>query len=169
MRSTFTRILLTATLAGGLSAVGLAQTATPQDGPEARAERREGRRQLRGMRRQHRRAGLRALQRLNLTDAQRERMRAAAHSLREANKDERAELRELMILRRGGGQLTADQQARARSLTQSLRESRKGLRQEMLGALTDEQRTQLEQWKKERRERREQLRQQRRLLRGETM
>ncbi len=175
MKGTFTKIVLAAGMIAGLSIVGLAQSVAPQQqgapqvGPEARGERRMGRRHKRAMRRHHRRAGLRALKSLNLTDAQREQVRTLSQRFRESNKAARTELRELMRLRREGGQLNADQQARARTLMQTLRERRKAQRQELLATLTNEQRAQLEQLKKERRERREQFRQQRKITRGETM
>jgi protein CpxP len=177
MGHTLRKILLAGALAGSMSAAVLAQDpAPPQDGPrgpEARGQRGPGRlgpgggrmgRRLHG-----RAAGRLALRGLDLSDAQREQIRGMAERLREGNKARHDELRQLMQLRRGGGQLTAEQQARAQELVKSLRESRQSLHQEMLGVLTPEQRTQLEQRRKEMQERREQFRERRQRLRGETM
>jgi Spy/CpxP family protein refolding chaperone len=104
---------------------------------------------------------MRGLHNLNLTDAQREQIRAAAQRLRESNKAEREELRALMQTRRQGGELTPEQQARARELMQSMRASRESLHNELLTTLTPEQRTQLEQMQAERKQRREEFRQRR--------
>ena len=172
MRGILSRFLLTCALVGSASAVALAQNPAPPQGglPGARGEDGPGRFGPRGGRRHHRRGpGRPGLRGLDLSDAQREQIRGMGERLREANKAKRDELRELMRLRHEGGQLTAEQQARAEELTRALRESRQSLHQEMLGVLTPEQRTQLEQRRKEMQERREQLRERRRQLRGETL
>lgn len=172
MKGTFTRILLTAGLVGGLTgAAAVAQTTVPQEGnAQARPEKRMGRHGGKHrMGKRHGRGGLRGLRQLNLSDAQREQLRSIGQRFQESQKSEREELRSLMQVRRQGGQLTPEQQTRAQELMKAMRESRKALHQEMLGALTDEQRMQLEQQKKERKERREQFRQQRKQMRGDTL
>lgn len=172
MRSTLIRIVLAAGLTAGGAALARAQESTAprppqrdgvqerQDGPGAGRLRRGPRGLRRGLRRgmRARLTGLRALGRLDLTDAQREQMRGLRQKYREANRARGTELRELMRQRREGGELSADQQARAKALIEELRASRESMRQESLGALTPEQRTRLEQMRAEMGQRREEMR-----------
>lgn len=173
------RKFLTATgLAIGIAATGLIaadvsaqqgtqapqqqQTGAPQDG-----EQRMGRRGGRQGRRHHGRGMKdgamrgRALERLNLTDAQREQFRALHRGNAEKFSTQRQELREIFKVKRDGGTLTPEQEARTQALRQELRASRKQAREQSLTILTPEQRTQLEGFKQERKARREQRRQQR--------
>lgn len=160
------KVALSLGLVAASAVVGLAQqtTTTQQDGAQGPEVRREGRAGKRA-KRQHRRGmrgarhgGVRAFGQLNLSDAQREQMRAIRER---ANGGGHAELRELMRQRRQGGQLTPEQEARARELRDGMRESRAAIRQEMLNSLTPEQRIQLEQMRRERKQRREEFRQRR--------
>jgi Spy/CpxP family protein refolding chaperone len=117
---------------------------------------------MRGMRvRMRRQRGMRALRSLNLTDQQRERIRSIRHGARQSTQAQRDELRQLLMTRRGGGQLTPEQEARATQLREGLRDAHKRTRVEMLDVLTPEQRTQMEQLKQERKARRGQFRQRR--------
>jgi len=170
MRSTLAGIFLAAGLVAGTAALASAQEDRPaappgrsQDGVGRRGERmtrRDGKARRR-MARKHR-TGLRGLRRqLDLTDAQREQLRALRQSGRGADEDERAELRELRRLRRQGGTLSPEQQARAQALREQLRASGEARRQQFLSVLTPEQRAQLEQQRSEMRGRREERRQRR--------
>lgn len=105
---------------------------------------------------------LRALRELDLTDAQREQLRAIGRKFQESNQEERAELRRLWALKRDGGELTPEQQARTRELIDTLSQTGRSIEQEMLGVLTPEQRARLEQLRQEREQRREERRQRRR-------
>lgn len=109
-----------------------------------------------------RRGRLRGLRELDLTDAQREQLRAIGRKFQESNQEERAELRRLWALKREGGELTPEQQARTRELIDTLSQTGRGIEQEMLGVLTPEQRAHLEQLQQERKQRREERRQRRR-------
>ena len=93
---------------------------------------------------------MRALGRLDLTDAQRTQIRSIHEATRQRTETQRAELRQLFEMRRGGGQLTPEQETRADQLASELRATRESANQQILSLLTAEQRTQLEQWKQER-------------------
>lgn len=97
--------------------------------------------------------GMRALGRLNLTEAQRTQIRSINEATRQRTETQRAELRQIFETYRGGGQPTAEQQARAEQLQNELRAAREGANQQIMNVLTAEQRTQLEQWKQERQSR----------------
>ena len=109
---------------------------------------------------------MRAFGQLNLSDAQKERMRSIHESARTATQAKREELRQIFITRRQGGQLTPEQKARAGQLRDELREARKRTRDEALGVLTTEQRAQLDKMKEERKARREEMRKRREEWRG---
>ena len=108
----------------------------------------------RGLRRHRRRAALGALRQLNLTDQQKEQARAIRRASFESNKEQRQELRQLMLKRRDGTLTDADM-ARARELRNQLRESRKNTRTQLVAILTAEQRAKLQEIIKNRRENRE--------------
>jgi Spy/CpxP family protein refolding chaperone len=88
---------------------------------------------------------------LNLTDAQRQQLRAIEDRFEVSTKAQREELRRLHESTQG--EPSADTQARFRALREELGQARKAQHQEMLSVLTAEQRTQLEQLMKERKER----------------
>ena len=136
-----------------------AQEQQRQDAPRPGAERHErkpfGRRGHGRMGGGH---GLKALERLNLTDAQRTQIRSIQEATRQRTESQRAELRQLFETRRGGGQLTPEQQARAVALRDELEAARESAHQQALALLTAEQRAQLEQWQQERRSRRRGMR-----------
>lgn len=128
------------------------QQPAPQDGQRQGAEG-HGRR---GGRKHGRRGGghaMKGLSRLNLTDAQQAQVRSIHEATRQRTEAQRAELRQLFEARRGGGQLTPEQQARAEQLQNELRASRESATQQVMNLLTAEQRAQLEQWKQERQSR----------------
>ena len=164
------KLFRTSALAGVfalLASTGLAQQqpAEPQgrkDDPQAagrmgrRHMGREGREGREG--RGGQRAGRRALGRLNLSDAQREQLRAVESRYAEGFRAKREELRGITSARRGGGTVTPAQQARARQLREEIRASSDKMREEIRALLTEEQRTQLQSRRDELRGRRERLR-----------
>ena len=117
------------------------------------AERRQGMGQMgrrRAMRRRAMMGGLRVLRQLNLTDAQKHQARTIVQSNFASMKATRQELAKLRTQRREGT-LTPDQIARAKELRQQLQESRKGVRTQLAGILTPEQKVKLEEMIKTRR------------------
>jgi Spy/CpxP family protein refolding chaperone len=121
----------------------------------------------RGMRRMFmRRRAMRALGQLNLSDAQRERIRSIHQSAFQSTQAKREELRQLFMTRRQGGQLTPEQEARAKQLRSELQEARQRTHNDVLAVLTPEQRAQLEKFKEERKARREEMRKRREEWRG---
>lgn len=106
------------------------------------------------MRRRAQRGAFGALRRLNLTDAQKQQAQSIVKANFESNKAVRDELVQLMQKRRAGT-LSEAEQARARELRKQLHESRKNVRTQLVTLLTDEQKTKLEETRKNRRERRE--------------
>ena len=118
-----------------------------------RLEDREGR-GLREARERHRGMG-RMMRELNLTEEQRQQSRAIVQRGLESTKVQREELFKLRE-KRIAGTFTADDEARARALHQEIRTAMQGVRTEMDGLLTAEQKAKLEGLKKERKERMEQ-------------
>ena len=92
---------------------------------------------------------------LNLSDEQRQQSRAIMQRRLESTKTQREELFKLRE-KRIAGTFTAEDEARARALHQEIRTAMEGVRTEMAGVLTAEQRAKLEQLKKERKEKMEQ-------------
>jgi Spy/CpxP family protein refolding chaperone len=92
---------------------------------------------------------------LNLTQEQRQQSRAIMQRRLEGTKTQREELFKLRE-KRIGGTFTTEDEARAKALHQEIRTAMVGVREEMAGVLTAEQKTKLEQLKKERKERMEQ-------------
>ncbi len=97
-----------------------------------------------------------AVQKLNLTDAQRTQMRSIAERNAGSTKALREELRNLRAQSKQGATLTSEQQARLETLRTELRSAKKNSHAEMLNVLTPEQRTQLEALKAEAKARRQQ-------------
>ena len=110
----------------------------------------------RGGKRRHmrgQRLGRGGLRGLDLTDQQKEQARAIRRANFESNK---AQIEELKQLRQKGREgLSEADKARAKELHKQLRESRLNARNQMASLLTAEQKTKLEETKKNRRERRE--------------
>ena len=109
------------------------------------------------MRRRGMRKGMAGLRQLNLTDQQRQQMRSIAQTQMQSMQAQRQELRQLMQKRRTATWTTQDE-TRAKELRQQLMQARQGVRTQMLGVLTPEQKTQMEQTIKTRRENRLKLR-----------
>ena len=95
------------------------------------------------MRRRARGGMVRGLRQLNLTDQQREQMRAIVQTQAQSTQTQRQELRQLAQKRRTGT-LTAAETARAKELRQQLMQSRQGVHTQMLGVLTPEQKAKLD-------------------------
>jgi len=138
------------------------QTPSTQDGTQQRerVERMERRRERMGNRegrglREGRERGMGHLMReLNLTEEQRQQSRAIMQRRLESTKLQREELFKLRE-KRIAGTFTPDDEARAKALHQEIRTAMEGVRNEMDGVLTAEQKTRLEGLKKERKEKME--------------
>jgi len=118
-------------------------TPNVQQTPRGRmAQRRMMRRRARG-----------ALRSLNLTDAQKEQAQALRRENFERNRAVREELKQLLQKRQEGTLSEADQ-ARARELRRQLRQSHQNMRTQLAGLLTEEQKTKLQDMRKNRRENR---------------
>ncbi len=140
---------------------------TPQEGNQGKAARHRRLGRAHGPRMARRTRALRGLRRLDLTDAQRQHFRSIREGQRQRTRAQREELRQLLRTRRQGGTLSAEQEARARQLQQEMRQTGESVRGEMLGVLTPEQRTRLEQQREERKARREERRGHRRRMRDD--
>jgi Spy/CpxP family protein refolding chaperone len=144
------------------------QRAPQTEGQDRRMGRVRGMRGMRGGKhRGMRRHGhaMKALGQLNLTDAQKERMRSIHEGARTSTLAKREELRQIFMTKRQGGQLTPEQEARAGQLRNELRETRKRTHDEALGVLTAEQRAQLDKMKQEQKARRAEMRGRRKQMR----
>jgi periplasmic protein CpxP/Spy len=159
--------LFNASLAVGLFAVvsgtGLAQQPQNPDkvqssevnGPQRPFGRGEGRGFGRGEGRGfgrghgHGEFGPRALQELNLTDEQKQQVHAIIEQSMESTKAQREELRQLGE-KRSQGTLTADDQVRAKTLHEQMRAWMKDTHSKIGAVLTAEQKTRLEELRKER-------------------
>ena len=167
MKTIFTRASLIIGLAALLTASAFAQTASPQNGTQEGEGRRgrEGRmgkmgRMGKGGERRggiggrRREMGRRALERLNLSDAQRGQLREIEARYGQSFKTQHQELRQLMETRRAGGTLTAEQRQRAEQLRSEARANGERMHAEILALLTTEQRDQLKRMREEREARR---------------
>lgn len=152
-----------------ISMVGFAQQAAPtpstnqkelrRERSELREKRREGRREHMKMR-GHRGPGF--MRDLNLSDAQREQVRAISQRRLEATKGQREELFK-MREKRIAGTFDAADEARVKALRQEMRLAMEGIRGETEAVLTAEQKTRLEQLKTERKARHEEHKGERKL------
>jgi protein CpxP len=150
---------MTAALLSAFSLTALAQE--PQGPPTDRGSRpermgrragKEGKERMRG-----REMGQHLFRALDLTDAQKEQLRAAGQQHREGTRAQREELRQLAEKRRQGS-LTASEEARARALREEIRTSMRNSHTNLLSILTAEQKAKLEELRKERRERSKEMR-----------
>ena len=107
------------------------------------------------------RRGMRGLNKLDLTDAQKEQVRGIMESARTANEPLREEMRTLFEKKRSGEELTEADRARFQELKTRMKESAEQTHNTILGILTAEQREKLEQMKQERKQRREEFRERR--------
>src|SRR5687768_4820636 len=112
----------------------------PQDGVQKRERGdRKGRMEGRGKGMRHGGFGLRGIE---LTDAQKEQIRA----IRESNKPDAStmeEMRGIREARKAGTELTAAQKDRMKAFREQFGARRKAMHEQILGVLTAEQRTQL--------------------------
>lgn len=129
------------------------QTQSPDTGAQlkSRSERFAARGERRGRRKGmgHRGGSGHLMRELNLTDEQRQQSRAIMQRRLAGSKSQREELFTLRE-KRIAGTFTADDEVRAKALRQEMRASMEGVRAEMEGVLTAEQKTKLEQLKQER-------------------
>jgi protein CpxP len=132
-------------------------TTAPQDNgqQQERGERRGGRQD--GMGKRGPGGFGRLASQLNLTEAQRQQLRAIEDRYEASTKTQREEMRRLHESTQGA-EPSADTQARFQALRAELGQARRAQHQEMLNILTAEQRTQLEQLMKERKDRHEERR-----------
>lgn len=145
-------------LASGICVFAQEQTQpTAPDG--TRQERLERKERFRGRGERHK--GMRGprgmghfMKGLNLSDAQREQMRAITQRRMESTKTQREELSQLRE-KRIAGTFTAEDEARAKTLHEEIRRSMEGTRAETEAILTAEQKAQFEQMKNERKARHE--------------
>ncbi len=100
------------------------------------------------------------LRELNLSDAQREQAHAIFERFSASIRPQREQLIELRKQSRDGN-APADAEERAKALRAQIGEAEKAMRTELLGILTPEQRTKLEEMEKERKARRDEMRQRR--------
>jgi Spy/CpxP family protein refolding chaperone len=132
----------------------------PQTQPNTQApqslQRREGFRRMKRQGFERKRGRGFGLSQLNLTDAQKEQTHAILLRHLESTKAQREELMQLRE-KRMTETLTAEDGARAKELHQQLRDSMQGVRGELGGILTPEQRTQFEQLENQRKERRKEM------------
>jgi len=153
-------IILGAILASSTIAVAQ-QTQTQSSAAGAQFKRRSERLAERGERRgrhegmRHRGGIGHLIRELNLTDAQRQQARAIMQRRLQGTTTQREELFKLRE-KRIAGTFTADDEVRTQALRQEIHASMEGVRAEMEGVLTAEQKTKLEQLKQERKEKFEQ-------------
>jgi periplasmic protein CpxP/Spy len=135
-------------------------TTTPQEGVTKQETRERGFGKRDGFGRHGGKHGMmRGLRGIELTDTQKEQIRA----IREANRPDdtnKEEIRTLMEAKRAGN-LTAEQQEKLRAFKQQRREKAQAVQAQVLAILTPEQLQQLEQKKQEMKQRWEQRRQMR--------
>jgi protein CpxP len=153
------------TLAVAVGAFGTMASAqdTPQKDQTQKQEKPEGRRGMHkmgefGQGGEHR-GGMFGLRSLDLTDAQKQQIKA----IMETNRPDQATMDEMRTLSQAkrDGSITADQQARLTQLRTDMRTHRELVHQQVLAILTPEQKQQLEQKQQEMKARREQWKQNR--------
>jgi len=155
------------------TAVVAQQTQTQSPDVDARLKSRSERLAARGERRNrrermgHRGGAGRLLRELNLTDEQRQQSHAIMQRRLASTKSQREELFALRE-KRIAGTFTADDEARAKALRQEMRSSMEGVRAELEGVLTADQKIKLEQLEQERKERFEQRMKERQELRNKS-
>ncbi len=164
-RNLFALALIVMAASTFVSAQQPTQTAPDGSIQQENSERRERLRERhKGMRGRHmREPGFRGMMRgLELTDAQREQLKAISERRMESTRLQRQELEQLRDKRRDGTFSEADA-ARATALREQIRASMEGIRAEAEAVLTAEQKAQLEQRKLQREARHEE----RKLRRGQ--
>lgn len=140
--------------------VAFAQQPTPQTQNQTPGvQRRQGfgpMARRRAMRRRAMMGGLHMLRQLNLTDAQKQQARTIIHTNFAGTKATRQELAQLGRQWREGT-LTPEGLAKAKDLRKQLQESRQGVRSQLAGILTPDQKAKLEETIKTRRANQERL------------
>lgn len=155
-----------------MSAMGVNAFAQEPQGPRPergnRAERLGRQRGMEGRQRLRARemGKMRYLRELDLSDTQKEQLRAARQKNLEATKAQREELRQFAG-KRGQGTLTAAEVERVRALRDEIRSSMQSSHADLLNILTPEQKAKLEQIKNQRQERHKQMRERHRKVRGQ--
>jgi Spy/CpxP family protein refolding chaperone len=154
---------LTLGLIFATSAVAFAQQPTnaPQDNGQQQEGMRRGRGGHRGMGKRGPGGMLRLMHQLNLTDAQRQQIRAIQDRFESSTKSQREEMRRLHESTQG--EPSAEAQARMQALRAEIGQTMRAQHQEVLNILTQEQRAQLERMKEERKARHEERRGSRRM------
>lgn len=150
---------------GAFSVFATAQESTtaPVDGTKVeKGDRKFGKRGGRGMRGHHggRGMGMGFLRGIELTEAQREQIRAI-HQANKPNPTDFEALKSLREARRNGGTITEEQRAQLKELRQARKAKMEQVHQQILAVLTPEQKTQIEARKAEMQKRREEFRQKR--------
>lgn len=159
LRKFLTFAVLALSLTAALASSVLAQqTGSTGAQDEQQQQGREGKRVRRG--RGHGFGLLRGLRELNLSDAQREQVRAIFTRFAETIRPQREQLQQLREQKRDGN-VTADVRERAQALRAQIDEYEKAMRVEILGVLTPEQRTRFEAMEQERKTRRDEMRRRR--------
>lgn len=102
---------------------------------------------------------MRGFEKLNLTDAQKEQIRA----IMEANRPDPNEFEKIrpLIEAKRNGTITAEQEQQLKAAREQMRQKQEQVRTQIMGVLTDEQRAQLEKMKEEMRQKREERQKQR--------
>lgn len=139
--------LMLLTVLGAAAHAQQPPTSTQNQTPGNETRRRGRGEELRGMRR-FGRAPLGALRELNLSDEQKQQIRTIMERNFAGTKSLREELRTLGQ-KRFEGTLTPEEQARAKELHQQMAQSMKSAMTEIQGILTAEQKTKLEELRKE--------------------
>lgn len=146
-------LLTVLSLSGAVVVAQEPQTKTAAAPGVQQTRNRGDRLERRRMRRHKRQRAFGAIRQLNLSDQQKEQVRAVRRSIFESNKTQREELRQLGE-KRGAGTLSESDKARAQELRRQLQESRQNARTQMASLLTAEQKTKLDEMIKNRREHR---------------
>ena len=92
----------------------------------------------------------RALEQINLTDAEKQQVRSIIQTQAQNTQSQREEMRQLRMQQRTGT-LTPEGRARAQVLRQQLMESRKGVHGQMMNVLTSEQKSRIQEMRELRR------------------
>ncbi|MDQ3750673.1 MAG: Spy/CpxP family protein refolding chaperone [Acidobacteriota bacterium] len=138
-----------------------AQDTNKQDNSMQQQEKSERRGGKRGFGRKGMRGGkhggdrmlMRSLERLNLSDAQKEQTRVIFENFKTSTQTQREEMRGLAMKKRDGI-ITTEESARFKEIKTQLKASGEQMRNSVLAILTPEQRTQLDQIKEEMKQKR---------------
>lgn len=153
---------ITMALATAAFTTFVAAQETPKQDDSTQKQERFERRGFGGKRGEHGgdRMLMRSLQRLNLTDAQKEQSRAIMENFKNSTQTQREEMRSLGMKKRDGV-ISTDEQNRARELRTQLRTSGEQMHNSIMAILTADQRAQLAQMKEEMKQKMQERRQNR--------